>query len=114
MNDYLEIYEKFKDVKDIQDYIDDVQKLREYYRTGQLQKMLEHITMLTIKYLAETVAWNIRNPQQPITCEQAYINAEDFLCAQGTKIIINSVKNYAQRLDEDEKAFVELLSRQWE
>ena len=33
MNDYLEIDKKFKDVKDIADYIDDVEKLRHYYAT---------------------------------------------------------------------------------
>lgn len=107
MNDYLEIYEKFKDVKDIQDYIDDVQKLRKYYHTRQFQKMQEHITSLMIKYLTETVAWNICNPQQPTTCEQAYINAENFLCAKGVKLVVEKISGYKSRLTPDEISFIE-------
>ena len=33
MTDYLKIYEKFKDVKEVKDYIDDVILLRHYYTT---------------------------------------------------------------------------------
>lgn len=39
MNDYLNIYEKFKDVKEVADYIDDVNTLRYYYRTQQFMMM---------------------------------------------------------------------------
>ena len=48
MNDYLEVFDKFKDVKEIFDLCDDVHKLREYYRAGQFQKMQEHIKSLMI------------------------------------------------------------------
>lgn len=114
MNDYLEVFEKFKDVKEIFDFCDDVQKLREYYHTGQFQKMQEHIRSLTIKYLAETVAWNIRNPQQPTTCEQAYINAENFLCRQGAKLVVEKNSGYKSRLSPDEISFVEAMIKAME
>ena len=109
MNDYLEVFEKFKDVKEIFDLCDDVQKLREYYRTGQLQMMQEHIRLLMLKYLAETVAWNIRNPQQPTTYEQAYINAENFLCRQGAKLVVEKISGYKSRLSLDEISFIESM-----
>ena len=35
MNDYLEILKGYKDVKDVFDLVDDVQKLRFYYSTQQ-------------------------------------------------------------------------------
>ena len=38
MNDYLDVLDKFKDAKEIFDLCDDVQKLREYYRTGTVPK----------------------------------------------------------------------------
>ena len=114
MNDYLEVFEKFKDVKEIFDLCDDVQKLREYYRARQFQKMQEHITTLTIKYLAETVAWNIRNPQQPTTCEQAYINAENFLCRQGAKLVVEKISGYKSRLSPDEISFIESMIKPME
>ena len=109
MIDYLEIYKKFKDVKEVKDYIDDVILLRHYYATQQYSQMQDHIRKLMNKYLVETLVWNSVNTSQPTTVEQSYINAENFLQMQGAKIIAEKVKDYAQRLTEDEKKFVESL-----
>ena len=114
MNDYLEIYEKFKDVKEIFDLCDDVQKLREYYRTRQFQKMQEHIRALTIKYSLETLVWNTVNTQPPLTCEQAYINAENFLCRQGAKLVVEKISGYKSRLSPDEISFIESMIKPME
>lgn len=67
MTDYLKIYEKFKDVKEVKDYLDDVILLRQYYVSQQFGKM------------------------------------------QGAKIIAEKVKDYAQRLNEGEKTFIESM-----
>ena len=109
MIDYLEIYKKFKDVKEVKDYIDDVILLRHYYVTQQYSQMQDHIRKLMNKYLVETLVWNTVNTSQPTTVEQSYINAENFLQMQGAKIIVEKVKDYAQRLTEDEKTFIESL-----
>ena len=109
MTDYLEIYEKFKDVKEVKDYIDDVIHLRHYYATQQYSQMQDHIRKLMNKYLVETLVWNTVNTSQPTTVDQSYINAENFLQVQGAKIIVKKAKDYAQRLTEDEKKFVESL-----
>ena len=109
MTDYLMIYEQFKDVKEVKNYIDDVILLRHYYATQQCSQMQDHIRKLMNKYLVETLVWNSVNTSQPTTVEQSYINAENFLQVQGAKIIIEKVKDYAQRLTEDEKKFVESL-----
>ena len=114
MTDYLKIYEKFKDVKEVKDYIDDVIHLRHYYATQQYSQMQDHIRKLMNKYLVETLVWNTVNTSQPTTVEQSYINAENFLRMQGAKIIAKAVKNYAQRLDEDEKSFVEFMIKAME
>ena len=106
---YLKIYEKFKDVKEVKDYIDDVILLRRYYASQQFDKMQEHIQKLMIKYAFETLVWNIVNTFQPTTVEQSYINAENFLQVQGAKIIAKEVMNYAQRLSEDEKTFIKSI-----
>lgn len=47
MTDYLEVYEKFKDIKDISDYLDDVKKLRQFYRAQQYDDMQNYIMELT-------------------------------------------------------------------
>ena len=107
MTDYLKIYEKFKDVKEVKDYIDDVILLRRYYATQQYSQMQDHIRKLMNKHLVETLVWNTVNTSQPTTVEQSYINAENFLQTQGAKIIAEMVKDYARRLNGDEKIFVE-------
>ncbi len=108
MTDYLKIYEKFKDVKDVKDYIDDVILLRHYYASKQFTEMQNHISKLTNKYIVETIVWNTANPSKPTTVEQAYINAENFLQMQGAIIISKVVKNYKQRLSKEEIGFIEI------
>lgn len=110
MTDYLKIYEKFKDVKEVKDYIDDIILLRHYYATQQFTQMQDHIHKLMNKHIVETLAWNTVNTFQPTTIEQSYINAESFLQLEGAIIITKSVKNYAQRLTKGEIAFVESLT----
>ena len=109
MTDYLKIYEKFKDVKEVKDYIDDVILLRHYYAIQQYSQMQDHIRKLMNKYLVETLVWNTVNTSQPTTVEQSYVNAENFLQMQGAKIIVEKVKDYAQRLTADDILFVEYL-----
>ncbi len=114
MADYLEIYKKFKEVKEIEDYINDVIALRYYYSTNQFDQMWRHINDLTNKYFVETKVWNGFNPAQPQTYEQAYINAENFLQMQGAVIVAKKVKNYTLRLTEGEMAIIKLLIETWE
>ena len=109
MTDYLKIYEKFKDVREVKDYIDDVILLRHYYATRQFSEMQDHIRKLMNKYLVETLVWNTVNTSQPTTVEQSYVDAENFLQMQGAKIIAEKVKDYAQHLSEDEAAFIESI-----
>ena len=111
MTDYLKTYEKFKDIKEVTDYIDDVSLLRYYYGSQQFTNMLEHIRTLTIKYIAETIVWNAANPSVPQSIEQAYINAENFMQMQGAIIITKTVKNYAQRLSKKEASYIESLAK---
>ncbi|MBO5211700.1 MAG: hypothetical protein J6B80_07220 [Clostridia bacterium] len=114
MTDYLKIYEKFKDVREVKDYIDDVILLRHYYATQQYSQMQDHICKLMNKYIVETFAWNAVNTSQPTTVEQSYINAENFLQTQGAKIIAEKVKDYAQRLNDGEKTIIESLIKPME
>lgn len=111
MTDYLKIYKKFKDVKEVKDYIDDVILLRQYYASQQFAEMQVHIQKLMNKYFVETAVWNAVNHYQPTTVEQSYINAENFLQMQGAKIITKTVNNYAQRLSKDEASNVETLAK---
>ncbi len=97
MNDYLEIFYKFREDKEITDLIDDVQKLRFYYSTKQHDAMIQHINNLTIKYLTEALVWNSVNTIQPVNYEQSYQNAEDFLKAKGIDMLIKKGYQKSQK-----------------
>ena len=109
MFDYLELYKKFKDVKEVKDYIDDVILLRHYYATRQFSEMQDHIRKLTLKHIVETIVWNTANPIAPQTIDEAYYNAENFMRIQGAKIISEKVKDYVKRLDEGEADYIKSM-----
>lgn len=91
--DYLEQYKKYKDIKEIYEFIDDVLKLRSLYSTMQYDEMLKHIQYLMTKYEKETKEWKKNHNVPPQTYYQYYINAEAFLEAKGKDILIKKVIN---------------------
>ena len=60
MTYYLKIYEKFKDVKEVKDYIDDVILLRHYYATQQYSQMQNHIPIMLAVYHVQAKKENKR------------------------------------------------------
>ena len=111
MNDYLATFEKYKDVKEIADLIDEVKKLREYYYTQQYDAMQQHIHSLMTKYLFETVAWNSTHKTMPMTVQQSYINAETFLRLKGFSLLLEKGVKLQDRLTSEELAFIESTIR---
>ena len=102
MNDYLEILNNYKDVKDVFDLVDDVQKLRFYYSTQQYQAMMQHIRDLVAKYPLEAGIWNLFNRITPNTYDQAYQNAENFLRFKGFKMLLEKGYNLSKHLTQEE------------
>lgn len=109
--DYLELYKRFKDAKDIADYIDEVEKLRFYYGTHQHFELQAHIKYLTEKYPIETFMWNSVNRYMPTDDTQSYINAENFMRAQGAKLIVEKVLDFRKRLTQEEIVFIESITK---
>ena len=100
--DILVTLEKFSDIREITELIEEVKTLRKYFYSNEYDKMQEHIHKLMIKYFEESICWNTVNTEQPKTFEQAFINAEKFLFKQGLDIISKKVFDYKNRLSEDE------------
>lgn len=111
MNDYLEIFKKFKETKDISDLIEDIEKLRYLYYSNQFEEMRKHINNLSSKYLTERIIWNSVNTVSPQTDKQHFINAENFLMAQGVKKIVEKIDDYKEKLSNEEIAFIKSMSK---
>lgn len=79
MNDYLEEYKKYKNIKEIGDLISDIEKLRYFYTYHNYQEMMNHINELTKKYMLEAAVWNFVNRVPASNYDEMYQNAEDFL-----------------------------------
>lgn len=97
--DILVTLEKFSDIREITELIEEVKSLR---NSNEYDKMQEHIHKLMIKYFDESICWNTVNTEQPKTIDQAYINTEFFLFKQGLTIISKKVFDYKNRLSTDE------------
>lgn len=107
MNDYMSIFENYKDVKEIADLVDEIKELRRYYNTQQYDKMQNHIQKLTYKYIMETITWNSVNQAMPSTVQQAYINAESFLRLKGFSILIDKGIKVQDNLSSAEIAYIQ-------
>lgn len=104
MNDFLDILERYKDIKEVADLVKEVQELRAYYYNRRDDDMQKHILNLMLKYCEETVQWNVTHPIMPQTREQKYLNAEYFLRDKGLKILIkNGIKVAKELLGENKK-----------
>ena len=100
-------YEVVIDGDFIADLIDDVRKLREYYRAQQYDKMQQHINELMQKYLVETLTWNATHLSMPTTVQQAYLNAEAFLRLKGISMLLEKGIKTQDQLSAEEAAFIE-------
>ena len=111
MNDYLELFEKFKDDKEVVDLIDDVKKLRFYYSTQQYNTMMQHIQHLVAKYPLEAGIWNLFNRIMPDTYDQAYQNAENFLRFKGFKLLLEKGYNLSKHLTQEEITSIQQMTK---
>lgn len=91
MNDYLQEFDKFKNIKEMGELIEEIRELRRLYTSEQFVQMQLYIAYLMQKYALETVAWNSSHPIQPQSYEEQYTSAETFLEAKGAKIILETM-----------------------
>lgn len=89
--DWLEQYKSYQNIKEVRDYIENVQKLRFLYQTMNYKEMQQHIGDIMRKYPMESVIWNTTNNIMPQTYEQMYRNAEAFLQAVGVQLLIEKL-----------------------
>lgn len=114
MNDFLEVLNQYKDIKDVLDLVGDIQKLRFYYSTQQYKVMIQYIQHLVVKYPVDTFIWNSFNSTMPDTYDQAYQNAENFLRLKGFSLLIQKGCDLSQNLNQEEIAFIEKMIKPME
>lgn len=107
MNDYLTIFEQYKDFKEILDLIDEIKKLREYYYRQQYDGMQQCISELTQKHFVETCLWNTSHIFMPTIMYQAYLNTEVFLRMIGISVLLKKGIKIQGNLSCEEVTFVE-------
>ena len=88
MNDFLEVLEPYKEIKEIADIIDETQKLRCYYYSQNYIDMLQHINYLTKKYILETIIWNTTHTERNYSYEEQFSIAEEFLYREAIKVFV--------------------------
>lgn len=114
MENYQEIkrlFEKFADVKEIDEYIDLFEKLRRYYYIRNREKLKEVIEKIKEKYPAESQIWNATHPKEAKNWKQVYESTERLMFAIGAKLIVTKVEDYVLKLNQEETAFVDFESK---
>ena len=111
MIDCLEVLKRYKDVKDVFDLVDDVQKLRFYYSTQQYETMMRHISNLVAKYPIDAGFWNLFHPNMPSTYEEAYASAEIFLRGKGFAMLLQKGYDLSQHLKQEEINSIQQMNK---
>ena len=111
MIDYLEVLKRYKDVKDVFDLVDDVQKLRFYYSTQQYETMMRHISNLVAKYPIDAGFWNLFHPNMPNTYEEAYASAETFLRGKGFAMLLKKGYDLSQHITQEEINSIQQINK---
>lgn len=106
MNDFLPLFEQYKDIKEVGDLIDEIKKLRLHYNAQQYDAMQQHIQSLTAKYLVETITWNSTHQTMPTTAQQSYLNADSFLRMKGLSVLIKKGIKAVEHLTNEETALI--------
>ena len=79
MLDWLSSLYEYRNIKEIADLIHDVEKLRSLYHNQRYDEISMHISVLTLKYQKEAIAWNAVNHNMPTNADESFRNAEAFL-----------------------------------
>ena len=111
MIDYLEVLKRYKDVKDVFDLVDDVQKLRFYYSTQQYETMMRHISNIVAKYPIDAGFWNLFHPNMPNTYEEAYASAETFLRGKGFVMLLKKGYDLSQHITQEEINSIQQMNK---
>lgn len=90
MNDYLKEYKKYKDIKEVENLISEIEKLRYLYNCQNYNEMQNYVNELMRKYMFETIAWNSVNSVPASNYHEMYQNAESFLRSK-LMMTLNSV-----------------------
>lgn len=101
----------YKDVKDVFDLVDDVQKLRFYYSTKQYETMMQRIRNLVAKYPLDAGIWNFFYPNVPNTYEEAYASAEIFLRTKGFAMLLQKGYDLSQHLKQEEINSIQQMNK---
>lgn len=116
MTDLKLILEMHKDIDDVRALLEELDTLRFLYWNRNFAQMQRHILELTQKYFVETAVWNMVNYNIPSPTDhhQHFINAENFLFAQGFRKLNELGRDWRKVLNEEERIFIETITKPME
>lgn len=89
----LEYLKQFREIKDIEDIIQDIEKLNSSIYWNDWNEVNQHIQKVSIKYPVEATVYNsVRVPAQ--TIQQAVEGCRQFLLSLGAEKITKELSKY--------------------
>lgn len=73
------IFEQLKKAKDISDIISERNEIMQLLKSGCWKELDELLQKLNVKYMAETLVYNVSNPYPPASLEENARNCIKFL-----------------------------------
>lgn len=93
----VEHLKKFKDIKEIEDILNELKEIEKYQQKLDVKKAEDFLNRLRIKYIKDLVNYNAKHPYMGKNVEENLNNAKEFLFDKADKIIkkkiIGLIKN---------------------
>lgn len=106
-DNYQKLFEIFKDVHDIGDILQDLNRLDYLYTNQSYHEMKKHILKISQKHKIEAKIWNRINTKKSSVMCDIYLSARHFLCVIGCKELINCGIDIKDYLTTKEVDFIE-------
>ena len=87
----VEHLNKFKDIKEIEDILNELKEIEKYQQKLNVKKAEDFLNRLRIKYIKDLVEYNAKHPYMGKNLEENLNNAKQFLFYKANKILAKKI-----------------------
>lgn len=87
----VEHLKKFKDIKEIEDILNELKEIEKYQQKLNVKKAEDFLNRLRIKYIKDLVEYNAKHPYMGKNLEENLNNAKQFLFYKANKILAKKI-----------------------